>query len=187
MTADGNAATVTLQPAGLLILNRRGMDIRVSPDIGAGQAVVVTYTDPTAGDDAVAIEDAAGNETATFTTGVNSVRRRRQQLQRRRGGHHRAHAEQRDGQSTDSPVTAMSFEALVFSSRRLYRPSSSCPQSSTNSKVRTPPATEFTTGMNTLAWSAPGSTVNSRPRSAFVKCARSDCASPFPEALQQPT
>ena len=34
---------------------------------------MVTYTDPTAGDDAVAIEDAAGNETATFTTGVNSV------------------------------------------------------------------------------------------------------------------
>ena len=34
---------------------------------------MVTYTDPTAGDDAVAIKDAAGNETATFTTGVNSV------------------------------------------------------------------------------------------------------------------
>ena len=45
----------------------------LSPTIGQGQTVVITYTDPTAGDDAVAIEDAAGNETATFTTGVNSV------------------------------------------------------------------------------------------------------------------
>ena len=45
----------------------------LSPTIGQGQTVVITYTDPTAGDDAVAIEDAAGNETATFTTGVNMV------------------------------------------------------------------------------------------------------------------
>ena len=34
---------------------------------------MVTYTDPTAGDDAVAIEDAAGNETRTFTTGRDGV------------------------------------------------------------------------------------------------------------------
>ena len=34
---------------------------------------MVTYTDPTAGDDAVAIEDAAGNEAATFTTGRSGV------------------------------------------------------------------------------------------------------------------
>ena len=46
---------------------------RLSPAIGQGQTVVVTYTDPTSGDDAVAIQDAAGNDTATFTTGMNSV------------------------------------------------------------------------------------------------------------------
>ena len=34
---------------------------------------MVTYTDPTAGDDANAIQDIAGNDTATFTTGVNGV------------------------------------------------------------------------------------------------------------------
>ena len=49
------------------------LSVVVSPTIGQGQAVVVTYTDPTAGDDAVAIEDTAGNETATFTTGRNGV------------------------------------------------------------------------------------------------------------------
>ena len=68
---------------------------RLSPTITQGQAVVVTYTDPTAGDDAVAIEDAAGNETATFTTGVNSVPDVVNNSDRRLG-HHRALAEQRD-------------------------------------------------------------------------------------------
>ena len=71
VTADGNAATVT-QTAGNLVLNPT-MTLNVSPPIRQGQAVVVTYTDPTAGDDAVAIEDAAGNETATFTTGRDGV------------------------------------------------------------------------------------------------------------------
>ncbi len=47
--------------------------ITVSPVILQGQAVVVTYTDPTAGDDANAIQDTAGNDAATFTTGMNGV------------------------------------------------------------------------------------------------------------------
>ena len=42
-------------------------------DRGMGQAVVVTYTDPTTGDDANVVEDAAGNEAATFTTGEDGV------------------------------------------------------------------------------------------------------------------
>ena len=45
----------------------------VSPSIRQGQTVVVTYTDPTGGNDARAIQDAAGNDVATFTTGQNSV------------------------------------------------------------------------------------------------------------------
>ena len=45
----------------------------VSTSISQGQAVVVTYTDPTGGDDARAIQDAAGNDVETFTTGMNSV------------------------------------------------------------------------------------------------------------------
>ena len=48
--------------------------LRVSPPvIRQGQAVVVTYTDPTAGDDANAIQDTAGNDAATFTTGMDGV------------------------------------------------------------------------------------------------------------------
>ena len=34
---------------------------------------MVTYTDPTAGDDALAIQDTAGNDVATFTTGKDGV------------------------------------------------------------------------------------------------------------------
>ena len=45
----------------------------LSPLIRAGQAVVVTYTDPTSGNDTAALQDAAGNDTAAFTTGRNGV------------------------------------------------------------------------------------------------------------------
>ena len=38
----------------------RILSLPVSPDIGQGQAVVLSYTDPTAGDDDVALEDALG-------------------------------------------------------------------------------------------------------------------------------
>ena len=41
--------------------------------IRQGQDVVVTYTDPTTGDDAKAIQDFAGNEAASFTTGMSGV------------------------------------------------------------------------------------------------------------------
>ena len=51
----------------------RILTLPVSPDIGQGQAVVVSYTDPTAGDDDVALEDALGHETPSFTTGMSGV------------------------------------------------------------------------------------------------------------------
>ena len=41
--------------------------------IGQGETVAVTYTDPTNGNDTNAIQDTAGNDVATFTTGMNSV------------------------------------------------------------------------------------------------------------------
>ena len=41
--------------------------------IRQGQVVVVTYTDPTTGDDGMAIQDASGNDAASFTTGVSGV------------------------------------------------------------------------------------------------------------------
>ena len=49
------------------------LTLPVSPDIGQGQAVVLSYTDPTAGDDDVALEDALGHETPSFTTGSGGV------------------------------------------------------------------------------------------------------------------
>ena len=51
----------------------RILTLPVSPDIGQGQAVVLSYTDPTAGDDDVALEDALGHETPSFTTGMSGV------------------------------------------------------------------------------------------------------------------
>ena len=44
-----------------------------SPTFPWAETVVVTYTDPTAGNDEYALQDAAGNEVATFTTGVGGV------------------------------------------------------------------------------------------------------------------
>ena len=68
VTADGVALPVASggNPA-LLALSFQTVGIR------QGQVVVITYTDPTTGDDAKAIQDAAGNDAASFTTGVNSV------------------------------------------------------------------------------------------------------------------
>ena len=47
--------------------------LNISPTIKQGQAVVVTYTDPTTGNDAAAIQDEAGNDAASFTTGKAGV------------------------------------------------------------------------------------------------------------------
>ena len=71
VTAGGSAVTV----GG--VLPRPGAPdvfvITVSPAIRQGQAIVVTYTDPTAGDDATAFQDVAGNDAASFTTGSDGV------------------------------------------------------------------------------------------------------------------
>ena len=71
VTAGGSAVTV----GG--VLPRPGAPdvfvITVSPAVRQGQAIVVTYTDPTAGDDATAFQDVAGNDAATFTTGSDGV------------------------------------------------------------------------------------------------------------------
>ena len=46
------------------------LSVNVSPVILQGQTVVVTYTDPTSGDDANALQDEAGNDVASFTVSV---------------------------------------------------------------------------------------------------------------------
>ena len=73
VTAAGSAVTVynvllAVAPAPL-----NAFWILVRPTIHQGQVVVVTYTDPTAGDDANAIQNTAGNDAATFTTGMDGV------------------------------------------------------------------------------------------------------------------
>ena len=73
VTADGNALTITgitVPPTSAGLDRHRAL---VSPAIQQGQAVVVTYTDPTSGNDTNAFQDIAGNDAATFTTGLNSV------------------------------------------------------------------------------------------------------------------
>ena len=69
VTADGIGGTVTSVSAP----GANVIWILVSPVIRRGQVVVVSYTDPTTGNDGVAIQDALGNDAASFTTGTNSV------------------------------------------------------------------------------------------------------------------
>ena len=57
-----------------LTFSRFNLALEIKPVfIRQGQVVVITYTDPTTGDDTLAIQDAAGNDAASFTTGMNSV------------------------------------------------------------------------------------------------------------------
>ena len=70
-TADGTAFT------GTDIVTRTGFQrnlyLTVSPVLRPGQRVVLTYTDPTGGNDPNAVQDAAGNDAASFTTGSGGV------------------------------------------------------------------------------------------------------------------
>ena len=70
-TADGSAVTAS-SPRGIAGMHDV-IRILISPAILQGQAVVVTYTDPTASNDRNAIQDTAGNDAATFTTGMDGV------------------------------------------------------------------------------------------------------------------
>ena len=72
VSAGGVNAAFTLPAASQDPANRR-LVLSFSTAIERGQTVVVTYTDPTTGDDANVVEDAAGNEAATFTTGQGGV------------------------------------------------------------------------------------------------------------------
>ena len=73
VTAAGSAVTVYTVQAAVAPAPLNAFWILVRPTIQQGQVVVVTYTDPTAGDDANAIQDTAGNDAATFTTGMDGV------------------------------------------------------------------------------------------------------------------
>ena len=77
VTVNGSSVTIGahsfgLNPDGVLIADLKLQEL--SPAITAGQTVVVSYMDPTTGDDASAVlQDAAGNDVATFTTGEDGV------------------------------------------------------------------------------------------------------------------
>ena len=75
VTADGNSVTV-----GSLQITVVGGAVDVitlgdlSPTITHGQVVTVSYIDPTTGDDTTdVLQDAAGNDVASFTTGSSGV------------------------------------------------------------------------------------------------------------------
>ena len=69
VTADSAGVAVS----GVTASGTDGLTLGLSGVIAQGQAVTLTYTDPTAGDDAIALQDGLGNDAATFTTGMNSV------------------------------------------------------------------------------------------------------------------
>ena len=70
LTADGSAVSILVSRD---TSRSSELAFTISPAIQQNQAVVFSYTDPTSGDDAVALEDALGNETPSFTTGRNGV------------------------------------------------------------------------------------------------------------------
>ena len=70
ITADGAAITVG---GAFPLIDGRFQLSSLAPQIYQGQAVIVTYTDPTAGNDEAAIQDEAGNDASSFTTGEDGV------------------------------------------------------------------------------------------------------------------
>ena len=70
VTTDGVVGTVENAVLGDAATS---FALSVSPRIYQGQTVTVTYDDPTAGNDANALQDAAGNDAADFTTGEDDA------------------------------------------------------------------------------------------------------------------
>ena len=70
VTAGGEVVTIDrVVHAGSSVILNFAADSAVTQ----GRTVVLSYTDPTAGDDAVALQDPAGNDVASFTTGMAGV------------------------------------------------------------------------------------------------------------------
>ena len=67
VTADGAPVRATFEGE---VVGEYYLDL--TPVVRQGQVVVVTYTDPTSGDDANALQDAAGNDVASFTVSVEN-------------------------------------------------------------------------------------------------------------------
>ena len=65
LTADGSPVAINFAQIGNS--DNEFVLLALAPVIRMGQTVVVTYIDPTLGDDSVALQDAAGNDVANFT------------------------------------------------------------------------------------------------------------------------
>ncbi len=65
LTADGSPVAINLARIGSS--DNEFVLLSLAPVIRQGQTVVVTYIDPTAGDDAIVLQDEAGNDVANFT------------------------------------------------------------------------------------------------------------------------
>ena len=74
VTAGGNAVALQLaSTGGVGVTDAIRLFVANSATIYTGQTVVVTYTDPSASDDTAAVQDTAGNDAASFTTGTSGV------------------------------------------------------------------------------------------------------------------
>ena len=73
VTVDGTRRTVMGRAKAPKARDHDTMLVWVSPRILRGETVVVTYTDPSASNDANAFQDVVGNDVASFTTGVGGV------------------------------------------------------------------------------------------------------------------
>ena len=71
VTADGQNIAISQFSGFDAIVNLRAS--LSAPAIRQGLTVVVSYADPTAGDDTVTLQDIAGNDVASFTTGISGV------------------------------------------------------------------------------------------------------------------
>ena len=67
VTADGQPVSVDGYAYGAFGRIGRRLQLYLSGVVTRGQEVVVSYTDPTPGDDDVALQDLAGNDMASFT------------------------------------------------------------------------------------------------------------------------
>ena len=65
LTADGSPVAINLAQIGNS--DNEFVLLALAPVIRMGQTVVVTYIDPTLGDDSIALQDTAGNDVANFT------------------------------------------------------------------------------------------------------------------------
>ena len=76
VTVNGSAHGVSSVFAGGLFAARPTVTLVLASAVASGQAVTVAYTDPSANNDANAVQDVAGNDAATFSaeTVTNSVR-----------------------------------------------------------------------------------------------------------------